>query len=114
LKVVKTLDELSDQITIHGSAKGSFGGFGARAKSSFMKKVKRDAKDLHVLVNVSRVSKKEILGMGQLLLNPHGVRLLGISPYQFAQTCGTSFLTTIDLGTEVYGMIDIQTRSYNE
>ena len=114
LKVVKTLDELSDQITINGSAKGSFGGFGARAKSSFMKKVKWEANDLHVLVNVSRVSKKEILGMGQVLLNPHGTRLLGISPYQFAQTCGTSFLTTIDLGTEVYGMIDIRTRSYNE
>lgn len=114
LHLVSSKEELLDKITFSTSAKGSYGMFSAGAKTSFVKEIKWNHNSNYILVRAVRVTKKENISVDNILLSKYARNQLLNSKGQFLQSCGNSFAQTLNIGGEIYGLIEITSNSYSE
>ncbi len=114
LLLVKNKEELYDKISTSGSASGSYGVFGAKAKASFVKEIKWNYNSNYILVKATRVTTRESISSENILLNQNAKNLFLDSKFSFLESCGNSFAKTIELGGEIYGVIEITASTYSE
>ena len=114
LDLVTSKEELYDKISFKGSANGSYGAFSAEAKTKFVKEVKWNFSSNYVLVKATRITKQISISKPNILLTEYSKNLMLDSKFKFLQACGDSFASTVNLGGEVYGLIEIQANNYQE
>lgn len=114
LQLVKTKDELIDKMKSSSSGGGSYLSFNGKAKASFMKEKKWTNTSVYILVKTQRVTNKIKISRNKLLLTNDQRNLALDSKYQFAQSCGDKFITEIEKGGEIYGLLEIVTKTYEE
>ena len=114
LLLVKNKEELYDKISTSGSAEGSYGVFGAKAKASFVKEIKWNYNSNYILVKATRITTRESISSKNILLSQMAKNLFLDSKFRFLQSCGNSFAKTIELGGEIYGLIEITASTYEE
>lgn len=114
LLLVKNKEELYDKISTSGSASGSYGVFGAKAKASFVKEIKWNYNSNYILVKATRITARESISAKNILLSQTSKNLFLDSKFRFLESCGNSFAKTIDLGGEIYGVIEITASTYEE
>jgi hypothetical protein len=114
LDLVKSREELSDRINFSASSEGGFGSLNAGAKSRFVKQVDWNKNHLHLLVRATRISRKVGLGQAGTVISNSALAVLRDSRFAFHQSCGQAFLSGIELGGEVFGLIEIQTSNSKE
>lgn len=114
LLLVKNKEELYDKISTSASAEGSYGVFGAKAKASFVKEIKWNYNSNYILVKATRVTQRESISAKNILLNSRAKNLFLDSKFAFLESCGNSFANTIELGGEIYGVIEITASTYSE
>lgn len=112
--LVKNKEELYDKISTSGSAEGSYGVFGAKAKASFVKEIKWNYNSNYILVKATRTTTRESISAKNILLSQMAKGLFLDSKFRFLESCGNSFAKTIELGGEIYGVIEITASTYEE
>ncbi len=112
--LVQSKEELHDKISTSASASGSFGSFNAGAKAKFVKEIHWNYNSTYLLVKASRISKRISLPAGNTLLNRAALNLLLDSQFRFNEACGSGFVRDIDLGAEVYGVMEIMSSNHEE
>ena len=114
LDLVSNKEELYDRISIKSDGSGSYGVFSAEAKTKFVKEIKWNFNSNYILVRAMRITKKLNISAKNLLLTDYSTNLLLDSKFKFLESCGNSFANSINLGGEVYGLIEIQASTYHE
>ena len=112
--MVRSKEELHDKISTSASASGSYGTFNAGAKAKFVKEIHWNYNSTYLLVKASRISKRISLPAGNTLLNQAALNLLLDSQFRFNESCGSGFVREIDLGAEVYGVMEIMSSNHEE
>jgi hypothetical protein len=112
--LVQSKEELHDKISTSASASGSFGSFSAGAKAKFVKEIHWNYNSTYLLIKASRISKRISLPAGNTLLNRAALNLLLDSQFRFSESCGSGFIRDIDLGAEVYGVMEIMSSNHEE
>ncbi len=112
--LVKNKEELYDKISSSVSAEGSYGVFGAKAKASFVKEIKWNYNSNYILVKATRITTRESISSKNILLSQMAKNLFLDSKFRFLESCGNSFAKTIELGGEIYGVIEITASTYEE
>ena len=114
LDIVKSREELTDRINFSASSEGGFGSLNAGAKAGFVKKVDWNKNHLHILVRATRISRRIGLGQAATQLTERARAVLRDSRFAFHQACGQAFFSGLELGGEVFGLIEIQTSNSKE
>jgi hypothetical protein len=114
LTLVKNREELYDKITFSTSGSGSYGTFSASAKTNFVKEVQWNYNSNYILVRATRITKKQSMNVSNVLIKDQSLNVLRDSTFQFLESCGNSFATAIELGGEIYGLIEIKASTYEE
>lgn len=111
---VLTKEELTEKVSSSGSVTGSYGAFGGEAKAKFVREVDWNANSNYILVKATRITLRETGNQVETLLKPEAVNLLLDDRSQFTSTCGNSFVVSVDLGGEIFGLIEIKSETYME
>jgi hypothetical protein len=114
LEIVNNKEELYDKIAMSGSAGGSYGPFSAKAKSTFVREIKWNYNSNYVLVRAIRVTQKQNISANKILLGKDSVNLLQKSKFQFLESCGSAFANTVQLGGEIFGVIEIVSDTFEK
>jgi hypothetical protein len=114
LTQIKTKEELSDKISMSSSASGSYGTFSGNAKSSFVREIEWNYNSNYILVEASRITQRQIFNVDKAELKPESLNLLRDSKFKFLESCGSAFATSVDLGGEIFGLIEIKSDTYSE
>jgi hypothetical protein len=112
LILIRNKEELSDKIMKSASGKGSFGGFGASVKTSFVKDVEWNFTSNYILVRATRISKRQNLNESNILLSLNAQNILRNSRITFLESCGDAFTNSIEMGGEVFGLLEITAENY--
>jgi hypothetical protein len=111
---IKNREELSDRIRTSGGAKASYGFFSGEAKASFLKQIEWNSNSNYILVQATRFTQRQYANQSRTRIKSAPLNLLRDQPLQFIQTCGDTFITSVELGGEIYGVIEIKSETFEE
>ncbi len=114
LDLVNNKEELLDKIVMTSKNSGSYGSFNAKAKVKFVKEVKWNFNSTYVLVRAERVTSTQTLNADTILLQETAKNVLLDSRVKFLESCGNRFINKVNFGGEIYGLLEIQSRTYQE
>jgi len=111
LQLVKTKEEFEQKINLSAGGKAGFGVFNGSSKSKFVEETRWDFNSTYVLVRATRISYKKSISKGNILLTDYALKILR-NKFAFSQACGDEFAQGIELGGEIYGLMEIKSESY--
>jgi hypothetical protein len=111
LQLVKTKEEFEQKIKLSAGGKAGFGVFNGSSKSKFVEETKWDFNSTYVLVKATRISYKKSISKGNILLTDYAQKL-SRNKFVFSQACGDEFAQGIELGGEIYGLMEIKSETY--
>lgn len=114
LNLINNKEELFDKIEMTSKNSGSYGSFNAKAKVHFVKQVKWNYNSTYILVRAERVTSTQTLNADNILLNNNAKNILLDSRVKFLESCGNRFINKVNYGGEIYGLLEIQSRTYQE
>jgi hypothetical protein len=112
LQLVKTKEEFEQKIKLSAGGKAGFGVFNGSSKSKFVEETRWDFNSTYVLVKATRISYKKSISKGNILLTDYSQKILRNSKFVFNESCGDEFAQGIELGGEIYGLMEIKAESY--
>lgn len=114
LVMVKTKEELFDKITSSISGEGSYYSFSAKAKFKFMKEIQWNYNSVYLWLNATRTTRKDVITRDNVLLSKATRNIMLDSKFKFAEVCGSKFITEVELGGEIFGLIEVVSDNYEE
>ena len=114
LMLVKNKESLMDKIVSSQSAQGSYSLFSGSGKSKFVREIDWNQNSNYILVRAIRVSHQFTLAPRHTHLTPHAQNQLRDSRLGFLESCGNSFISGVEMGGEIFGLIEIQSSTYAE
>lgn len=114
LELVKSKEELYDKITSSSSSEGSYYSFSAGAKVNFMKELKWNYNSVYLWVRASRITNKIKIAKDNLLLTEYARNIMLDSRFVFSEICGDKIITEIELGGEIFGVLEVKTETFQE
>jgi hypothetical protein len=114
LTQIKTKEELSDRIAMSVSSSGGYGTFSGSAKASFVREIEWNYNSNYILVEASRVTQRQVFAPDNAALKDESLNVLRDSKFRFLESCGNAFTTSVDLGGEIFGLIEIKANTYSE
>lgn len=114
LELVKSKEELYDKITSSSKGEGSYYSFNASAKVNFMKEQKWNYNSVYLWIKTSRITNKIKIAKDNLLLTKNSRNLMQDSRFQFSEVCGDKIITEIEMGGELFGVLEVKTESFQE
>lgn len=114
LELVKSKEELFDKITSSSKGEGSYYSFSASAKVNFMRELKWNYNSVYLWIRTSRITNKIKIAKDNLLLTKDSRNLMQDSRFQFSEVCGDKLITEIEMGGELFGVLEVKTESFQE
>lgn len=114
LELVKSKEELYDKITSSSKGEGSYYSFSASAKVNFMKEQKWNYNSVYLWIRTSRITNKLKIAKDNLLLTRNARNLMLDSRFLFSEVCGDKIITEIEMGGEIFGVLEVKTESFQE
>lgn len=114
LDLVNNKEELFDKIVMTSKNGGSYGSFNAQSKVRFVKEVRWNYNSTYVLVRAERMTTTQTLNADNILLSNAAKNILLDSRVKFLESCGNRFINKVNYGGEIYGLLEIQSRTYQE
>ncbi len=114
LNLLNTKEELIDKMRSSVAVSGSYGAVSAGAKEKFAREVYWNHNSNYILVRATRVTSKNVFAAQSTRLTPYAKRILTDSRFAFREACGTGFITTVEMGGEIYGLIEIESQTFTD
>jgi len=111
---IKNKEELMDKLAISGSASGSYGTIGGEVKAKFVREIDWNQNSIYILSKATRITGKQTLTYEKSELKSDSLKLLRDSKFRFTLSCGNGFTTAVNMGGEIFGLIEIKTENYSE